>query len=79
MVCAGVPEGGKDSCQGDNGGPLVLKNSGRQVGIVSWGNGCAEKGYPGVYSNLAEKEMYDFIEKELKKAAIDSFPNGSVV
>ena len=72
MVCAGVPEGGKDACQGDGGGPLMLKNSGNQVGIVSWGAGCAEKEHPGVYANVADKEIHDFIESELKQAAIGS-------
>ncbi|PSN50128.1 Trypsin-1 [Blattella germanica] len=52
MICAGVPEGGKDSCQGDSGGPMVA--NGQVVGIVSWGVGCADKDFPGVYSNVAE-------------------------
>jgi len=69
MVCAGVPEGGKDACQGDSGGALVLKKSGKQVGIVSWGIGCALKDYPGVYTNLADKEIQDFIGKELSQGA----------
>lgn len=51
MICAGVPNGGKDSCQGDSGGPLISNNT--LYGIVSWGYGCAEKGYPGVYGNVA--------------------------
>nr|DAA64572.1 TPA_exp: trypsin 1C [Locusta migratoria] len=51
MICAGVSGGGKDACQGDSGGPLVSGST--QVGIVSWGNGCALAGYPGVYSNVA--------------------------
>jgi trypsin len=51
MICAAVPGGGKDACQGDSGGPLVV--DGQLVGIVSWGVGCAEADYPGVYSNAA--------------------------
>lgn len=51
MICAGVSGGGKDSCQGDSGGPLISNNT--LYGIVSWGYGCAEEGYPGVYGNVA--------------------------
>ncbi|XP_049861894.1 trypsin delta-like, partial [Schistocerca gregaria] len=51
LICAGEDEGGKDSCQGDSGGPLVEGST--QYGIVSWGRGCAQAGYPGVYANMA--------------------------
>ncbi|XP_040571361.1 trypsin-1 [Lepeophtheirus salmonis] len=50
MICAGSP--GKDSCQGDSGGPLT--QDGTLVGIVSWGNGCAFPGYPGVYGKVSK-------------------------
>ncbi|WP_328316946.1 S1 family peptidase [Streptomyces sp. NBC_00388] len=56
-ICAGdVDKGGVDTCQGDSGGPMFRKDDQGawiQVGIVSFGQGCAEKGYPGVYSQVS--------------------------
>jgi len=55
MICAG--EKGKDSCQGDSGGPLSLQSGGSgayvQIGIVSFGQGCAREKKPGVYTRVA--------------------------
>ena len=62
MICAGYEEGGRDSCQGDSGGPMFTNdgvNLPVQVGIVSWGDGCARPDKPGVYTRISS--VYDFI------------------
>jgi hypothetical protein len=64
MVCAGNPAGGVDTCQGDSGGPLLaLRPEGafRLVGATSFGNGCAQPGYPGVYARVAEGPIRAFV------------------
>jgi trypsin len=62
MLCAGTT--GKDSCQGDSGGPLTIDRGAgynELVGIVSFGNECALEGYPGVYTNVADSSINQFI------------------
>ena len=62
MLCAGLRRGGRDSCYGDSGGPLLVPNrAGRfvvQVGIVSWGNDCALPNFYGVYTRLSVLEEW---------------------
>lgn len=60
MLCAAAP--GKDACGGDSGGPLLVDNC--QVGIVSWGIGCATDKY-GVYTRVAS--FRNWIEKNRMK------------
>lgn len=55
-ICAGFTQGGIDTCQGDSGGPMFRRDSNNawiQVGIVSWGNGCARPNFPGVYTEVS--------------------------
>ncbi len=55
---------GGDSCQGDSGGPLFgTLADGRQVqvGIVSYGLGCATPEFPGVYGEVNNPSIHDFI------------------
>lgn len=61
MVCAG--EEGKDACQEDSGGPLYEDETGIVVGVVSWGEGCGEAGFPGVYAHVGG--FLDFIEENM--------------
>lgn len=54
MFCAGL--GFADACQGDSGGPAIGYVNGEKylVGITSWGVGCTNKKFPGVYVNVAK-------------------------
>lgn len=53
MFCAGVDGGGMDTCQGDSGGPIMDMDTGTQVGVVSYGIGCARASHNGVYARVS--------------------------
>merc|ERR1712071_292100 len=65
MFCAGSYIGGKDSCQGDSGGPIFTTATTPQLtGVVSWGYGCADKKYPGVYTLI--RKYRSWVIKQIK-------------
>jgi trypsin len=66
MLPAGFAGGGKDSCQGDSGGPLIVydrNNEAVQVGVVSWGEGCAGPNKYGIYSKVST--AHEWIKKTI--------------
>lgn len=66
MIAAGYASGGKDSCQGDSGGPMVVfdhQNDPVQVGVVSWGEGCARANKYGVYGRVSS--AYQWIKETM--------------
>ena len=71
MLCAGYKDGGVDSCVGDSGGPLMVQEAGvyKQVGIVSFGDGCAKPDRYGVYTRVP---MYSAWISELTGLSVRS-------
>jgi secreted trypsin-like serine protease len=65
MVAAG--EKGKDACQGDSGGPLFDSGSRTQVGITSSGLGCGRAGYPGIYTEVNNPKIRNWIVSAAKR------------
>jgi len=55
MICSSNTNPNRDSCQGDSGGPMFVEDTAGtfyQIGITSWGYGCADPDYPGVYARV---------------------------
>jgi secreted trypsin-like serine protease len=70
MVCAAGTNPSRDACTGDSGGPLFANgDSSRpvQIGIVSFGGGCAQPGFPGVYTRLSDPTISAWIEDAMAK------------
>lgn len=73
MICAGVASGARTSCNGDSGGPLMIRlqdGSWLQVGIVSWGKrpleGNGACGYENLYAVYTRvSSYYDWIARQL--------------
>ncbi|XP_037686382.1 complement factor I [Choloepus didactylus] len=71
MQCAGTDDGSIDACKGDSGGPLVctdVNNVTYVWGIVSWGENCGEKEFPGVYTKVAN--YFDWISNHVGRSLI---------
>jgi secreted trypsin-like serine protease len=66
MVAAGAQR--ISTCQGDSGGPLFNPGATpKQVGIVSFANGCARAGYPTAYTEVNNSGIRTFIVNSAKQ------------
>lgn len=74
MLCAGRIDGGIDACLGDSGGPLLVRidDEWRVAGIVSWGEGCGEPGFYGVYARVSA--LLDFVAAYVPDLAEPAVP-----
>ncbi|XP_065393593.1 brain-specific serine protease 4 isoform X4 [Macaca fascicularis] len=77
MLCAGYLEGERDACLGDSGGPLMCQVDGAWLlaGIISWGEGCAERNRPGVYISLSAHRSW--VEKIVQGVQLRGRAQGS--
>lgn len=68
MIVAGFEDGKIDACNGDSGGPMIVRNERTDemilAGVVSWGDACARANYPGVYSKVSH--VHDWIMSVVK-------------
>jgi hypothetical protein len=65
MVCAG--DGVHDTCQGDSGGPLMVSDGSKLVlaGVTSWGEGCADADFPGVYARVGAEPLSGWVRQRI--------------
>ena len=78
-ICAGEREGGSDSCQGDSGGPLHVQDAAGafvQVGVVSFGLGCAFPSQYGVYAEVAGSVLRPWVEQNASALSGAPAPSG---
>jgi len=76
MICAG--KGGIDSCQGDSGGPLTWRDPQGKwnvIGVVSWGYGCADSRFPGVYAEVFK--VVDWVKSNSQAGGNEQCNGGS--
>ncbi|HEX2109913.1 MAG TPA: serine protease [Gaiellaceae bacterium] len=74
MFCAGAADpdtGSADACQGDSGGPLLAPSDPAfaLAGVISWGEGCNEEGFPGVYTRIGSNPLNAWVYERLPTAA----------
>ncbi len=90
MLCAGglaAPgETGADSCYGDSGGPLIADPGNAPapagdvlIGLVDFGNGCGQPGFPGVYVRVANPAVASFLHIASATAAAGGIGRGLCV
>jgi Trypsin/PKD domain len=70
MLCAGAADpanNSADTCQGDSGGPLLVDDGSAPAvaGVVSWGLGCNEQGFPGIYTRVGEAPLNAWVRGRL--------------
>jgi Trypsin len=77
MVAAGPLEGGRGTCVGDGGTPLVDPLGAQDVllGVDSFGGGCGAPNGPPVFSQFNQGPLADFVAGNVSRPANDRFAN----